>query len=348
MSAQVPPVDPLEPVELVELVALVELVLLELESDELLELLELLVEFDVPDEVEVFVPDEPVPAVVVPEVEFEFSSGSVGFAAPQPLRNAVAATTKIQSRTEVRKIIRHPCADPGPLDVVALPRACESEGPQHLKYLRQQAEEFAVSSGRAVTFLQKGMLGWSMFIGHFDLTHPLLWSIPELLSAQECASIIAGSEKSDWLAATVNSAEGRVVRKEVRNNTLAILPDAALAQTLFTRSRPKIPVVLMGRQLYGLREPLRIYRYEQGQRFGLHGDQSYDGPDNTSSLLTFMVYLNEDFEGGDTDFPEQGERIKPRTGAGLVFQHMVLHEGCEVTRGIKFVIRSDVLYRPRR
>lgn len=77
----------------------------------------------------------------------------------------------------------------------------------------------------------------------------------------------------------------------------------------------------------GVHVPLRIYRYEPGQHFGLHQDQSYFSQDGAKSLLTFMVHLNDDFEGGETDFPEQGETIIPKTGSALLFQHMLLHAG---------------------
>jgi len=106
-------------------------------------------------------------------------------------------------------------------------------------------------------------------------------------------------------------------------------------------ARGRVPM-----EVAGVHVPVRIYRYEQGQHFGLHQDQSYFGEDGEKSLLTFMVYLNEGFEGGETDFPEQGQTIVPRTGTALLFQHMLLHAGRRVTAGTKFVLRSDVLYRP--
>jgi hypothetical protein len=99
------------------------------------------------------------------------------------------------------------------------------------------------------------------------------------------------------------------------------------------------------RAVMGIYLPLRIYRYEPGQHFGLHQDQAYAGPDGSRSLLTLMVYLNDDFEGGDTDFPEQETRVVPKTGTALWFQHMLLHSGTRVVRGVKYVLRSDVLYR---
>jgi prolyl 4-hydroxylase len=63
------------------------------------------------------------------------------------------------------------------------------------------------------------------------------------------------------------------------------------------------------------------------------------------SLLTLMVYLNEGFEGGATAFHDFGVAVRPRTGMALLFQHRLLHEGCEVSAGVKYVLRSDVMYR---
>lgn len=35
----------------------------------------------------------------------------------------------------------------------------------------------------------------------------------------------------------------------------------------------------------------------------------------------------------------------PRTGTALLFQHLLVHEGCVVRTGVKYVLRSDVMYR---
>ena len=58
-----------------------------------------------------------------------------------------------------------------------------------------------------------------------------------------------------------------------------------------------------------------------------------------------MVYLNEGFAGGETRFHDYEVDVVPRTGMALLFQHRVLHEGCVVTTGTKYVLRSDVMYR---
>ena len=37
--------------------------------------------------------------------------------------------------------------------------------------------------------------------------------------------------------------------------------------------------------------------------------------------------------------------IVPRAGMALLFQHRVLHEGAPVRSGVKYVLRSDLMYR---
>jgi hypothetical protein len=193
-----------------------------------------------------------------------------------------------------------------------------------------------------------------MYLGHFDFTQRLLWTVPDLLSPAECAALVASEAEREWLPATVNSAEGRVVASNLRDSTTAVLRDPALADDLFRRIRPHVPPRMtaelgargtLAMELAGVHVPLRIYRYEPGQHFGPHQDQSYFGPAGEKSLLTLMVYLNEGFGGGETDFPEQNEIIVPRTGTALLFQHMLLHAGRRVSSGTKLVLRSDVLYR---
>ncbi len=59
--------------------------------------------------------------------------------------------------------------------------------------------------------------------------------------------------------------------------------------------------------------------------------------------MTFMIYLNEDMKGGETKFIECD--IKPETGKALIFIHELLHEGAPVLEGVKYVLRTDVMYR---
>jgi predicted 2-oxoglutarate/Fe(II)-dependent dioxygenase YbiX len=193
-----------------------------------------------------------------------------------------------------------------------------------------------------------------MYAGHFDFAHPLVWEVAGFMTAAECEAIALRFRDGPWLDATVNSAEGRIVASAIRDNTVAIVRDESLGRDLAARLRGHVPSVMIvehptrGRVRWafdGLFTPLRLYRYAEGQHFGLHQDQSYVRDDACRSLLTFMVYLNEDFEGGTTSFPDRPLEITPAAGKALLFQHAILHAGGRVTRGTKLVLRSDVLYR---
>lgn len=186
-----------------------------------------------------------------------------------------------------------------------------------------------------------------MFAGHFDFSQPLMWTEDEVLSDEACAALLAthAHDQVAWLPATVNAAEGRVVNATIRNNDLALIDDPELADELLTRLRPCLPEQLMGMTLSRLKPRMRCYRYHPGQRFAPHGDQSYPGGPGERSLLTLIIYLNHDFEGGETAFLDLEQVVEPRRGRALLFQHMVLHEGREVRAGTKYVLRTDVFYR---
>ncbi len=56
-----------------------------------------------------------------------------------------------------------------------------------------------------------------------------------------------------------------------------------------------------------------------------------------------MIYLNDEFEGGETTF--QSQTIKPKKGNALVFYHGMKHSGEEIKAGVKYVLRTDVMYK---
>ena len=91
----------------------------------------------------------------------------------------------------------------------------------------------------------------------------------------------------------------------------------------------------------GLPKDLRFYKYAPGQRFKMHKDGPWH-EDGLTSQLTLLVYLNDGFTGGDTDFRDF--RVKPDTGAALLFIHDTWHEGAAIESGTKYVLRSDVMY----
>lgn len=117
-----------------------------------------------------------------------------------------------------------------------------------------------------------------------------------------------------------------------------------------------MPEQLNGWTLSGLNERFRFYRYENGETFRPHWDGIYEVNDWHSSQLTLLIYLSEDFTGGETVFYRDSGMLKPcketqivsiqpKLGQILVFEHQQLHEGAPVLSGQKYVLRTDVMYK---
>jgi prolyl 4-hydroxylase len=171
-----------------------------------------------------------------------------------------------------------------------------------------------------------------------------IFTIDNVMSASECDALIARAESQGFEIATINTRHGPEVDREFRNNERVIADDRGLANDLWSRVRSAIPPFLSGRQARGLNERFRYYRYVPGQKFAWHTDGSFRRENGEASLLTFMLYLNEGYTGGETLFTTA--QVHGRTGMALIFEHALSHEGAEVASGTKYVLRSDVMYGP--
>lgn len=174
-----------------------------------------------------------------------------------------------------------------------------------------------------------------------------IFTLPGLLSARECAELIAWAEGQGFDEAPVSTAGGPKMMRDVRNNTRVMCDDPARTAWLWGKLAPRLPRVRgVEPQAVGLNERLRVYRYDPGQRFSPHFDGYFARPNGERSHLTFLVFLNDGFEGGETVFPHG--RVVPEAGTALCFVHQLLHEGAEVLAGRKYVLRSDVMYEAAR
>lgn len=128
----------------------------------------------------------------------------------------------------------------------------------------------------------------------------------------------------------------------MRNNERLVLDDAERASALGERALPWIPEQLGFWRALGVNERLRIYRYGPGQQFDWHRDGSFERANGERSLVTFMVYLNDGFQGGATAFDSL--KVQPERGKALFFLHELRHKGEVVESGRKYALRTDVMY----
>lgn len=99
-------------------------------------------------------------------------------------------------------------------------------------------------------------------------------------------------------------------------------------------------------------EPMQILRYEEGQEYKPH----FDWLDiENRRLMTALIYLNDDYQGGETAFTKIGIKMKGELGDALVFRSdtpegtfepLSEHAGLPVTSGTKYLASRWIRERP--
>lgn len=173
--------------------------------------------------------------------------------------------------------------------------------------------------------------------------HPQIFIIENLLTNEECEHYIELTKDKVFEEAKINIIGQQMMNKGVRNNHRLMILDNKLAKNLYQKTVEFLPQAHEDYNILDFNEMFRIYTYSSGQRFRMHKDGSYIRNENEKSFYTFLIYLNDDFEGGETGF-ENLFTVTPKKGSALIFYHPLIHEGKTVIYGLKYVLRTDVMY----
>lgn len=187
------------------------------------------------------------------------------------------------------------------------------------------------------------------------------------LSLFECKNIIEQSEEFGLTSCGYSN--------RIRINDRVCVMGETLANTLFLRALPYLadievppfgeprgPGVRRDAKM-GLWKPVginpcfRVCKYTPGGFFLPHHDGGFEEDDRTWSFKTFMMYLNDDFTGGTTNFYEETQRhyqepdpaklryeFTLELGSCLVFNHALCHDGGKLESGIKYILCTEVMY----
>lgn len=174
--------------------------------------------------------------------------------------------------------------------------------------------------------------------------HPEIFMVENFLTKEDCELFIKKGETASFEEAKVNIHGKQVMVKGVRNNERVLFKDEALAESIWTKIAPFVPETFGVYKAFGLNELFRVYKYTEGQRFKMHRDGSYQRNESECSFFSFLIYLNEGFEGGETYF-DQGITVTPKMGDALLFHHPLRHEGKALISGVKYVLRTDIMFK---
>jgi len=132
-----------------------------------------------------------------------------------------------------------------------------------------------------------------------------------------------------------------------------IADDDTIATYLFEVLKPYIPERAEEADAVGLNRRCRFLCYTPGQEFPEHHDGRYTDPSGAFSKVTVQLYLHDvpPQNGGATTFIFRDRHgnlrrlpCQPQAGSVLLFSQCLAHEGSRVESGLKYTMRTEVMY----
>lgn len=205
---------------------------------------------------------------------------------------------------------------------------------------------------------------------------PGAFHLLNLFSHEECQRFIELTEKLGYQ----RGSEASMPNNICKNDNLIWIIDNTTERIIWNRCKDlleDLKYLFEDRKPLGLNAKFRFYRYQEGDYFKFHTDSACPGsnvinkylianvyPDRYSEM-TFLIFLNDDYEGGATRFlvhkdallhykndmePVIEVDINTPAGSVLCFPHGLhplhwIYSFEPVTKGTKYIIRTDVLFK---
>jgi prolyl 4-hydroxylase len=170
---------------------------------------------------------------------------------------------------------------------------------------------------------------------------PRSYFFERLFSAAECAYLARSAAPLFQPSVVVDPRTGAMIEHPIRTSDAAAFPMVFENPAIHALNRR---IAAASGSVVEQGEPLQILRYQPGQQYRAHSDV-IPGAAN-QRVMTMLVYLNENYEGGETMFLKSGLRVRGRTGDALLFWNVdrggqpdeeARHAGLPVTSGTKLI-----------
>jgi predicted 2-oxoglutarate/Fe(II)-dependent dioxygenase YbiX len=172
--------------------------------------------------------------------------------------------------------------------------------------------------------------------------HAPVLQIPNVLAPDECERLLAYYETGHRFAGTVGAGararydERNKVRTdcEIKGELLREL-DRTFALTMFPEVRKVFGFEVSHREAY----KIGCYDAQKGGFFYRHRDNT--DPELAYRHCAVSVNLNDDYQGGEIQFPEYGGALyRPARGAALVFPCSLMHKVLRMKSGSRYALIS--------
>lgn len=170
---------------------------------------------------------------------------------------------------------------------------------------------------------------------------PAIFWVRQFLTHDECRFLIERARPHLSPSVIIDPTTGSTRPDPVRTSHNAFFP--WMDETPFIHALNRRVAQATG-TLVECGEPLQVLNYSPGQEYRRHSD-AIAGESN-QRILTALIYLNDDFDGGATEFPELNLILKGCVGDLLVFRNadadnrphpQTHHLGAPVISGCKWL-----------
>jgi prolyl 4-hydroxylase len=256
----------------------------------------------------------------------------------------------------------------------AIGYGCDQDWTQALDWLATAAGRDARAAQDQLRFLAgRGGDDWGALAHQVDVAamtaarptrgvveRPQIGMAEAFLSARECDWLIGRAAPLQTRALVYDPVSGRAAEDDVRSNTLAT----------FTILTLDLPLLLIRERIANTMgvpvahfERTSVFRYRPGQEFSSHADYLSPSPQLNDEIaqwgqrpLTFLVYLNDAFEAGETHFLDIDQKFRGRAGEALFFRNadasgapdlQTTHAGVAPASGEKWLLSQFIRSKPQ-
>lgn len=196
------------------------------------------------------------------------------------------------------------------------------------------------------------MINTEMFADYYATANEP-YTLPEILDnivTKEEIDYILDKSKDIFNDSTVVANTGASVVKNARDSKTAWLSkEDPIIHSIMEKVCKKV-----GKDVKNC-EDLQVVKYEPNGYYNNHHDSCCDDSEICNKfkerggqrVMTCVIYLTDDFEGGETNFPNLNFKAKPPKGSGVLFHPMTddekkchpnaLHAGLPVKSGTKII-----------
>ena len=174
--------------------------------------------------------------------------------------------------------------------------------------------------------------------------------INNVFSDEECNNLIIHSENIGFVQASSYTDKYKKEHYflEIRKSLRCIIDSIDFAKIIYKRIAHIIPNNYKDMEFSEINPRFRFLKYTSGDHFAKHTDEHYKNDKNEISLITVLIYLNNDYEGGNTKFLFDNSTeisITPKIGLICLMDQNILHEVPTLINGVKYIIRTELMYK---